>query len=376
MASLVSLKSAATASAPAETQLPVSWYIDPAIHALEQKYLFPSSPQYVGHALMVPNKGDFHAIGWMDEAKILINNGNGIELISNICRHRQAVMLNGKGNTHNIVCPLHRWTYNLQGELMGAPHFEQNPCLHLNKSGMQNWQGLLFDSRRDIAKDLAGLGCKQDFDFTGYMLNRVMIEEYNFNWKTFIEVYLEDYHVGPYHPGLDKFVDCENLQWEFGDRYSVQTVGVKQSLQKAGSAIYRKWQEQVLQYGNRQPPKNGAIWMVYYPFLMLEWYPNVLVVSHIIPRGVDACTNVVEFYYPEDIALFEQEFVDAQQAAYNETAIEDKDICERMHRGRKALFRQGVDERGPYQHPMETGLGHFHSWIRQQLEPHISSATA
>jgi phenylpropionate dioxygenase-like ring-hydroxylating dioxygenase large terminal subunit len=206
------------------------------------------------------------------------------------------------------------------------------------------------------------------------MLDRVAVEEYNFNWKTFIEVYLEDYHVGPFHPGLNQFVNCDDLNWQFGADYSVQTVGFKQSLNKAGSPTYQKWQQQVAQYQGNKTPKYGAIWMVYYPFLMIEWYPNVLVVSHIIPRGVDACTNVVEFYYPEDIALFEREYVAAQQAAYEETAVEDNDICQRMHDGRRGLFAQGIDERGPYQHPMETGMEHFHQWYRTQLQQHLNPA--
>lgn len=368
MASITSINSLKRQETP---QLPVSWYADPAIYALEQKHLFPNAPKYVGHELMVPNRGDFHTLDWMQDAKALVHNQHGIELISNVCRHRQALMLKGKGHASHIVCPLHRWTYNLQGELLGAPHFTENPCLHLNKTNLQNWNGLLFEGKHDIAKDLAKLGCKQDFDFTGYMLDRVMVEEYSFNWKTFIEVYLEDYHVGPFHPGLNQFVDCDNLSWEFGDSYSLQTVGAKQSLQKSGSPVYQKWQQQVLQYSAGKTPRHGAIWMVYYPFLMIEWYPHVLVVSHLIPRGVDACTNVVEFYYPEDIALFEREFIEAQQAAYEETAVEDKEICQRMHDGRRALFAQGIDERGPYQHPMETGLEHFHQWLRAQLEAHL-----
>jgi phenylpropionate dioxygenase-like ring-hydroxylating dioxygenase large terminal subunit len=349
-------------------QLPVSWYVDPAIYALEEKHLFSKSPKYWGHELMTPNQGDFYALGWMQDAKALVHNQQGISLMSNICRHRQAVMLNGQGNAKHIVCPLHRWTYNLQGELLGAPHFNNNPCLHLSNEQLANWQGLLFNPNRNIAKDLAALGCKQDFDFTGYILDRVMVEEYNFNWKTFIEVYLEDYHVEPFHPGLNRFVDCEALNWEFGEEYSVQRVGYKPPASNAGSVIYQQWQHQVKQYHGNKMPKYGAIWMVYYPFLMIEWYPNVLVVSHIIPRGVDACTNVVEFYYPEDIALFERGYVAAQQAAYEETAVEDKEICQRMHDGRKALFAQGLDERGPYQHPMETGLEHFHIWLRKQLD--------
>ena len=42
------------------------------------------------------------------------NQANQIELLSNVCRHRQAIMLNGRGHTQNIVCPLHRWTYDLK----------------------------------------------------------------------------------------------------------------------------------------------------------------------------------------------------------------------------------------------------------------------
>lgn len=355
-------------------QLPVSWYIDPEVYALEEKLLFPQVPKYIGHTLMVPNVGDYHSLEWMNHAKALIHNERGIELVSNICRHRQALMLKGRGNTDNIVCPLHRWTYDLKGELLGAPHFSEKPCLNLASTPLQHWNGLLFDSPRDVGRDLGKLGFLQDFDFSGFVFDRVMIDEYAFNWKTFIEVYLEDYHVVPFHPGLGNFVDCNSLQWEFSEWYSVQSVGVNNELQKFGSPVYRRWQEQVLRYDNGAMPKYGAIWLTYYPFLMLEWYPHVLVISNIIPRGPAACTNVVEFYYPEDIALFEQEFKDAEQAAYKETALEDEDICQRMQDGRRALFEQRLDEYGPYQHPTETGMQHFHLWLRAQLEPHLSSA--
>lgn len=368
MASIASINPAKQFRA---SQLPIAWYADPAIYAIEQRLLFPKAAQYVGHELMVPHVGDFHTLSWMNDAQALVHNSQGIALISNVCRHRQAIMLNGRGHAQNIVCPLHRWTYNLQGELLGAPHFADNPCLNLGKSPLQNWNGLLFAGKRDIDKDLSSLDGLHDIDFTGYMLDRVKVDEYDFNWKTFIEVYLEDYHVGPFHPGLNQFVDCDKLEWKFGDCFSAQQVGMRHALNKPGSAVYQKWQQLLLQYDNGKLSEHGAMWAAYYPFLMIEWYPHVLVVSHLIPRGVDACTNVVEFYYPEDIALFERDLVEAHQAAYEETAVEDKEICQRMHNGRRALHAQGLDERGPYQHPLETGLEHFHLWLRAQLEPHL-----
>ncbi|MDD5298528.1 MAG: aromatic ring-hydroxylating dioxygenase subunit alpha [Rhodocyclaceae bacterium] len=357
------------ALAPAATQLPISWYFDEKLHELEMKLLFDAGPGYVGHELMVPERGDYHSIEWLDHAKVLVNNDAGVELLSNICRHRQAIMMQGRGkNAQNIVCPIHRWTYDLDGKLMGAPHFPANPCLHLGKTPMQNWHGLLFNGKRDVAKDLAGMGVAGDLDFSGYMLDRVMIHECNYNWKTFIEVYLEDYHVVPFHPGLGNFVTCDDLKWQFGDWYSVQTVGVT-DLKRYGSPAYERWQKAVTSYYGDKHPKQGAIWLVYYPNIMIEWYPHVLVISHLIPRGLNKCTNVVEFYYPEDIALFEREFIEAEQAAYLETAIEDDDIGERMDGGRMALRAEGRNEMGPYQSPTEDGMQHFHEFLRRELGP-------
>ncbi len=351
---------------PAASQFPASWYCDPQIFEAELRTLFTRAPGYVGHELMVPNPGDFHALPGRDNAQVLVRNANGIELLSNICRHRQAVILDGKGNAQNIVCPVHRWTYDLKGELLGAPHFPEKPCLNLGRTPIRNWNGLLFDGPRDVARDLAGLTLAE-LDFSGYVLDHVNLHECRYNWKSFIEVYLEDYHVGPFHPGLGQFVTCDDLKWEFADWASVQFVGINNRLARPGTKTYQRWHEAVLQFYQGEIPPHGAIWLTYYPNVMVEWYPHVLVVSTLYPKAVDRTLNVVEFYYPEEIALFEREFVEAEQAAYRETAQEDDEIAERMDAGRKALFAQGRNEVGPYQSPMEDGMLHFHEFYRREM---------
>jgi phenylpropionate dioxygenase-like ring-hydroxylating dioxygenase large terminal subunit len=353
-----------------ETQLPVSWYFDPQIYAAEQQLLFAQGAGYAGHALMVPEAGDYHVPEHFSGGRALVNDGQAIRLLSNVCRHRQARMLEGRGRLppgNNIVCPLHRWTYDAGGKLLGAPHFPGNPCLNLAEQPLQRWNGLLFLGPRRVADDLARLGVAGDLDFSGYLLDRVWVEKAPYNWKAFIEVYLEDYHVEPFHPGLGNFVTCDDLRWEFGDWYSVQTVGVNHALARPGTETYRKWHDQVLAYRGGEPPAHGAIWLTYYPNIMVEWYPHVLVVSTLWPDGPESVTNVVEFYYPEDIVLFEREFVEAQQAAYMETAAEDHEIAQRMHDGRRALYLDGRNEAGPYQSPMEDGMVHFHAFLRNQL---------
>ena len=247
-------------------------------------------------------------------------------------------MLAAAATRRNIVCPLHRWTYDLGGELVGAPHFADDPCLNLGERRCRPGTACCSTVTRDVAHDLAALGVR-DLDFSGYVFDSVEMHECDYNWKTFIEVYLEDYHVAPFHPGLGQFVTCEDLRWEFGD-YSVQTVGSRTARQ-ARVARRTRWHDAVLVYRGEMP-QHGAIWLTYYPDIMVEWYPHVLVVSTLVPRGREKTLNVVEFYYPEDITLFEREFVEAEQAAYWETCAEDDEIALRMDAGRRALYERGT----------------------------------
>ena len=182
----------------ASSQLPVSSYFDEALFQRELQRVFARGPRYLGHQLAVPNVGDYYALPQEDEGRALVRTDKGVELVSNVCRHRQAIMLKGRGSLNdtqkgsaagNIVCPLHRWTYRPDGQLLGAPHFAHDPCLNLNNYALREWNGLLFeDNGRDIAADLAGMGPRAELDFSGFALDRVELHECKYNWKTFIEV--------------------------------------------------------------------------------------------------------------------------------------------------------------------------------------------
>jgi choline monooxygenase len=355
--------------ARSHSQLGVGSYFDAGVFEREMDRIIRPGPRYLGHELAVPEAGDFHTLAQEGEGRALLRTARGVELVSNVCRHRQALMLRGRGNTGaHIVCPLHRWTYDLHGELKGAPHFADDPCLNLRNYGLQRWNGLLFEAGgRDVAADLTGLGPGTDLDFSGHVFHSVQLHTCHYNWKTFIEVYLEDYHVAPFHPGLGQFVTCEDLRWEFGAEHSLQTVGANNALALAGSPVYRQWHDALLAYRGGVAPTQGAIWLTYYPTVMVEWYPHVLTVSTLFPQGPQKTLNMVEFFYPEEIAAFEPDFIKAQQAAYWETCSEDDEIALRMDAGRRALLARGDDESGPYQSPMEDGMQQFHEWYHRAM---------
>jgi choline monooxygenase len=368
---------------PTQPQLPVQAYFDEAVFQREKAMFERLTSRYVGHRQWVPEPCDWRTLAHEGGGRVLVHGREGVQLLSNVCRHRQALILGGEagdvstrrtqgrlpgGAGGHIVCPLHRWTYRNNGELVGAPHFAQQPCAHLQRFPLRECHGALFEGPRDPAHDMADLFQRPEFDVSGYVLDHIETHVCRYNWKTFIEVYLEDYHVGPFHPGLGSFVTCDDLAWEFASNFSVQRVGVYRALESPGSKVYKAWHDRLLAYREGRPPPFGAIWVTYFPTHMIELYPHALVLSTLHPQGPQETLNVTEFYYPEDIVAFEREFVQAHQAAYKETVVEDDEIAERMDAGRLALLRRGTSEVGPYQSPMEDGMRHFHEWYRLAME--------
>lgn len=347
--------------------LPIASYFDASWFERELQHLFVSGPNYVGSESMVPEVGDYMTLPSTANGKVLVHGPAGINLLSNTCRHRQGLLLDGRGNNPNIVCPLHRWTYDLDGKLLGAPDFDITPDCSLPRTPLTSWNGLLFAGPHDADADLSDFPLVSDYNYRDYVFEKTVIEECPFNWKAFLEIYLELYHVEAMHPGLQKWVDPDNYEWGFGDRWSYQILGIKDELNSQVSPNYQRYRDTILEYSGGELPKYGTIWSILYPNVMLEWYPHALVVSTLIPRSPELTTNVVEFYYPEEVQAFERQIVDAHQAAYAESSAEDAQICTRLQRGRRALWLAGEDDMGPYHSPHEDGMIHLHDWIRRDM---------
>lgn len=344
--------------------VPPEAYFNKKILELELNSCFKKSPRYVGHELMVPCTGDYISLAHEEHNRVLIRNEYGVLLISNLCKHRQATMLEGKGSIRSIVCPVHQWTYSLSGKLVGAPHFEILPCASLEKTTLFVWNGMLFDKKPKIKSILKKNPFANYLSFDGFIFNNINKRICNYNWKTFIEVYLDDYHVEACHPGLDSFVNCNKLTWHFESEFSVQAVSLS-DLRKTPTPTYQKWSESVKESFGKNLPKFGAIWMLIYPNIMVEWYPNTLVISTLYPLSPQKTLNITEFYYSENVGLFEKEFIENQQDAYNETVFEDDQIAIRIEKGRKILFQQARDESGPHHNLLEAGIPYFYKYLNK-----------
>jgi len=148
-------------------------------------------------------------------------------------------------------------------------------------------------------------------------------------------------------------------------------VGTKNHLTKAGTPVYQKWHEQVKRYMAGATPSTGPYGSCTTRTSCSSGTQTRSSSAPLVPVSPTRTLNVVEYYYTEEVALFEREYVEAQQAAYAETAWEDEIIGQRTDRGRQTLLADGIDDYGPIQSPMEDGIVYFQEWVRRRLEPHL-----
>lgn len=64
------------------------------------------------------------------------NKNDEIKAFHNVCRHRDAPLVMGRGQTKRFTCPYHSWSYNLNGELVAVPEEFNFACLERSDRGL------------------------------------------------------------------------------------------------------------------------------------------------------------------------------------------------------------------------------------------------
>lgn len=200
------------------TTLSPEAYVSQEFFDLEMAAIFKKDWLCVGHVSQVANVGDFFTLELAGEPMIVVRGKDGIRILSSVCRHRWVPVAQGSGNTKAFVCPMHRWTYGLDGGLIGAPlmhkagGFDKGACrLPEFRSEVVDDLGLIFvtfsDTIRPITDRLAGL-CERARAEGWTLKDQVIIARWdqtnNYNWKIQAETYVECYHIGGHSNTLER----------------------------------------------------------------------------------------------------------------------------------------------------------------------------
>jgi choline monooxygenase len=190
--------------------LPPDFYHDEEILALEQKRLFQRDWVCPGLAAEIPKPGDYLCFSIGGQPIFSVRGQDGrVRSFSNVCLHRMMRLLEGRGNCSRIVCLYHAWTYDLAGQLVGAPQMKRSPGferkqLCLPEIRTELWEGWIYVTLDPQAESLGNLlsplqGVVAPYEMANYVPVASQDHVWNTNWKLLCENFMEGYHLPVVH---------------------------------------------------------------------------------------------------------------------------------------------------------------------------------
>lgn len=263
----------------------------------------------------------------------------------NVCPHRAGVIAwPGAGRLGNLVCRYHGWAFDWNGELRSARDFGDVPCAEesaLTPVAVDTWGPLVFvnldTAAEPLGRALAGLDDEvREFGFEGLPHVRRVERDLACNWKTYVDNYLEAYHVPLLHQLLGSALDIRSYRVTIPEssycRHTCETVD--------GAA-------------------SSGRWLFRYPNLAINVYPGAMNVERIVPLSTGR-TRIVYDYFTDDDG---DEALASMLEMSNVTLDEDQAIVEAIQKN----LDSGAYRSGVLSPKHEVGLAWFHDRIRSDV---------
>lgn len=342
--------------------LPAPLYFSPQTLEEEKTRIFASTWQVVGHVHQAINPGDYFTFDLIGEPLVIVRGDDSVlRCFHNVCRHRAGNPASGCGNRKLFRCSYHGWTYRLDGALLVTPEFDGVEDFDPTDFGLvavrlEEWFNLIFvnldpeaSSLRESLGELPGQA--ERFDFRSMKLSERRTYEMNCNWKTYIDNYLEGYHVPSVHPALNREINYNDYAVEPYPQYVRQWTPIRGA--QPGDLSPRRYQ----QAGDDLTA--DYFWI--FPNWMLNCYPDNVSLNIILPLAPERTLAIFEWYVPEQ--ELGSETAGKALAFSDEIQAEDVGICEIVQ---KNLHSRSYHS-GRYSVKQEKGVHAFHQMYRELM---------
>jgi len=336
--------------------LPAHFYTEPAIPSREKEAIFARTWQLVGYREQVARAGDYFTFELAGEPVLVVRGNDGqLRGFYNVCRHRAGPPAEGCGSRKVFRCGYHGWTYGLDGRLISTPEFGGVQDFDAGQFGLrpvrcEEWSGLVFVNLDDHAEPLLTALRELPAQAEKFKLCDMHFHErrdyvMQCNWKTYIDNYLEGYHLPSVHPSLNRELDYGDYTTVLFERHSLQKSAIR-AAEDSADPSQRK-------YANAGSDAAAEYFWIF-PNWMLNCYPDNLSVNMVLPLGPEQTVAVFLWFFPEDVLKTD---VPERTARFSdEIQIEDGHICEVVQRN----LHSRSYERGRYSVQQERGLHQFH----------------
>jgi choline monooxygenase len=348
--------------------LPSSYYTDLEIFRQEVDKIFRRTWQVVGQRDQLAKPGDYFTTELAGEPLLLVRGlGGELRGFYNVCRHRAGPPAEGCGSRKLFRCGYHGWTYDLEGKLISAPEFEglqefDREHFSLAPVRAEEWFGFIFVNLDSEAQPLIpALGDlprqAQKFSLDGLKLFERKVDDMKCNWKTYVDNYLEGYHLPSVHPGLNRELDYNAYAVEPYAKHVRQFSPIRGA--QAGDTTPRRYPE------SREDLTTDYFWI--FPNWMLNCYPDNISLNIIVPLAPERTLAIFEWYLPEKDFSGNGGGSAAARASVDfsmQIQREDVAICETVQ---KNLHSRSYS-RGRYSVKQETGVHAFHRMYAEAMK--------
>jgi len=324
--------------------IPPECYVSPDCARTEAEAIFRRSWLGVGRADQVKNPGDFVALDIAGQAVLLLRDKEGqLRAMANSCRHRGARLAGGAGNCRGLRCPFHSWAYHLDGRLAAAPQMDAAAGFAREDYSLIQYRaeerlGFAFICLDEGAAELdTVLGdfaeIHAPWPLETLVTTRRREVTVDCNWKAFLEVFNEYYHLpfvhrdsidAVYSPPDPATVTTGNYASQFG-----ATTGTGGLLQT------RQEQALPLMPGVAGREADGVRYTWVFPNMTFAAGADALWAYEAYPMGPDRCKVVQTACFPPETLDLPQ--ADVRIAAYHErldaALAEDIPALVNQHRG-------------------------------------------
>jgi choline monooxygenase len=335
--------------------LPAALYTEASVFATEKEKIFSRTWQVVGRASQVAKAGEYFTAELIGEPLLLVRGADGIlRGFYNVCRHRAGPPAEGCGSRKLFRCAYHGWTYGLDGKLISATEMEDVAGFRpedfaLRPVRTEEWFNLVLvnlDSQAPSLRDSLGQFPAQAerFPFREMKLFERRTYDMKCNWKTYVDNYLEGYHLPTVHPGLNRELDYSAYAVEPHEHYVRQFSPIRGA--QAGDVNPRRYQE------TREGFTADYFWI--FPNWMLNCYPDNVSLNIVVPIEPERSLAIFEWYLPENSHA--SAAAKASVEFSHQIQIEDMAICEAVQRN----LRSRSYSRGRFSIKHERGVHAFH----------------
>ncbi len=381
-----------------------AFYMAPEAFAADLARVHHRHWLFAGYAFQVPRPGDYFTYRVGTESIVVVRGREGeIRAFHNVCRHRGSRICTAEtGHAHRLVCPYHRWTYELDGALVLDTRREfgvDKAELSLKPVAIENAAGLLFVSLADQPPDFSAALATIRHKMKPHAIERARIAHQidyvvKANWKIIFENNRECYHCPPNHqeyntaaydvqrdmamldpslqPGMDAIVARANARFralglDEGDAMSTMS-GVAWRCHR--TPVMEGFVTQSMDgkplsclMGDIKEWDSGTLRTTVFPNFWQHTNCDYAAASRLTPIGPDE-THVRSYWLVDEKAVEGKDYtIDRLLPIWDLTNRQDWKICEDQQAG----VSSHAYTPGPFSLVRERNVAHFLDWYLGEL---------